>query len=91
LDDLGLYEGLEKQDGINTAFLYRLLEFVEMSKKAKEDPMQTMWKSKLNYLVSRNLPHIDKELLSTIDRMIEVYPREAKMVLSEFIYKRREV
>lgn len=92
LDDLGLKEELENIDDIKTAFLYRLLDFVAMSKKVKyeNDILSTIWKSKLNYSFSRNMDKNNQSLLTVVDKMIEEYPKEAKMHLSEFIYKRRD-
>ena len=92
LDDLGLGAELEKLKDPNTAFLYRLLELIEMSKKVKyeNDIASTMWKSKLNYTFVRNNETSHKKLLNTLNEMIENYPKEAKMVLSEYIYKRRD-
>ncbi|BCD68481.1 hypothetical protein [Nitratiruptor sp. YY09-18] len=101
LDDLGLYDTLQDmenslKDGIPTAFLYRLLEFCEMSKKVKQDGdvKSTIWKSKLAYSYRRNLENklskeLEKDFLATIDEMIEKYPSETKIVLSKFIYKQR--
>lgn len=92
LDDLGLGDELEKLEEPNAAFLYRLLELIEMSKKVKYegDIKSTIWKSKLNYTFVRNNKSSHKELLNTLDEMIENYPKEAKMILSEYIYKRRD-
>lgn len=79
------------KDKDNTAFLYRLLELVEMSKKVKEgDVLSTMWKSKLRYSWSRNMSKEDPVILDVLDKNIEHYPSESKMFLSEYIYKRRE-
>ncbi|MBD3843159.1 MAG: hypothetical protein IE909_15020, partial [Campylobacterales bacterium] len=91
LDDLGLMKELEKANP-NTAFSYRLLDFIAMSKKVKydRDIASTIWKSKLNYSFTRNMDKKHEAILSTIDEMIEKYPKEAKMHLSEFIYKRRD-
>jgi CRISPR-associated protein Csm1 len=91
LDDLGLIEELEKAN-LNTAFTYRLLDFIAMSKKVKYegDIASTIWKSKLSYSFTRNMDKKHEGILSTIDEMIEKYPKEAKMHLSEFIYKRRD-
>lgn len=85
---------------LHTAFLYRLLEFVAMSKKSKIDPIQTMWKSKLAYNFNRNMLEKivkDKEktkdahgFLSLLNDILEDKPKSAKMVLSEYIYKRRD-
>jgi CRISPR-associated protein Csm1 len=92
LDDNGLLEELEILND-NTTMLYRLLELVELSKKAKTNPKATIWKSKLNYLFSRNMDINKKEvqdLLKNLNLMIEKFPKETKMYLSEFIYKRRK-
>lgn len=96
LDDRGLKEGLEAMEASDqtTAFLYRLLSFVEMSKKVKEgDPRATIWKSKLAYTIQRNMKDaikIGDQLYNTIDEMIEKYPKKTKMILSEIIYRRRK-
>lgn len=92
LDDFGLKEELGNTEEIKTAFLYRLLDFVAMSKKVKyeNDILSTIWKSKLNYSFSRNMPSSASSLLGIVDKMVEKYPKEAKMHLSEFIYKRRD-
>ncbi|MBE0490770.1 MAG: type III-A CRISPR-associated protein Cas10/Csm1 [Sulfurospirillum sp.] len=92
LDDLGLGEELQLLNNPNTAFLYRLLELIEMSKKVKynRDVASTIWKSKLNYTFTRNNAKSHEGLLECLFKMIENYPKEAKMVLSEYIYKRRE-
>ncbi|NOX15679.1 MAG: hypothetical protein GXP61_06610, partial [Epsilonproteobacteria bacterium] len=86
---------------INTGFLYRLLEFIQMSKESKNNPLQTIWKSKLAYSFSRNILEKvkndstklkeAKRLLAFINNMIEKEPEISKMILSEFIYKRRIV
>ena len=85
---------------INTGFLYRLLEFIKMSKESKNNPLQTIWKSKLAYSFNRNvLEKVKndetklkeaKRLLAFVNNMIEKEPEVSKMILSEFIYKRRE-
>jgi CRISPR-associated protein Csm1 len=93
LDDLGLSEELEKHSDIPTALLYRFLEFTAMSKRVKYegDIEATMWKSKFAYAVRRSEYTLSESLLNTLDEMIEHYPSETRMVLSEFIYKRRSV
>ncbi len=92
LDDLGLGDELGKIEEINTAFTYRLLELIAMSKRVKyEDSIiDTRWKSKLVYSFQRNMDKKHLPLLGTLNMMIEKYPKESKMVLSEFIYKRRK-
>ena len=91
LDDNGLMEDL-KIFSDNTAFLYRLLHFVDLSKKSKQNPTATIWKSKLRYSFARNvgLDEITKQVLNNLDYMIEKYPNETKVYLAEFIYKRRK-
>ncbi|WP_434580244.1 hypothetical protein MLC52_09855 [Sulfurimonas sp. NW15] len=75
----------------NTSFLYRLLELCDMSKNIQKNIKNTMWKSKLNYTFMRNVGKEHLELLKVLDEMIEKNPKESKMFLNEFIYKRREV
>ena len=76
----------------NTAFLYRLLELCEMSKKVCEDVKNTMWKSKLSYSFTRNMQGGGEmnELLLMLNNVIENNPKESKMAICEYIYKRRE-
>ena len=87
-----LNEDLEKIDekDINTAFLYRLLDFCEMSKESKTNPMATIWKSKLRYSFSRNNNNLGENIYKLLDEKIDNNPKETKMFLSEFIYKRRD-
>lgn len=77
---------------INTAFLYRLLEFCEMSKKVKydNDTLSTIWKSKLRYSFTRNNDNLGENIYKILDENIEKNPEETKMFLNEFIYKRRD-
>jgi CRISPR-associated protein Csm1 len=94
-------EAFDKNTGlVNTAFIYKLLEFADMSKRVKDDVKQTIWKSKLNYLFARNI--FDRlngkeqeaaafKLLNLINKNLDKYQGEAKMALSEYIYKRREI
>jgi CRISPR-associated protein Csm1 len=78
------------KDMENTAFLYRLLELVEMKKRVLGGDIEaTMWKSKLRYSWSRNMNKEDPKILESLDRSIENHPGETKMFLSEYIYKRR--
>lgn len=75
-----------------TAFLYSLLEFCTMSKKVKYENHipSTIWKSKLRYSFTRNMDPKYSTILNTLDECIDNYPKESKMFLSEFIYKRRD-
>ncbi|WP_169940362.1 hypothetical protein [Campylobacter sp. RM15925] len=75
---------------INTAFLYRLLELCEMSKNVKDDVKNTIWKSKLSYSFNRNMQSYDKNFLLMLNEVIENNPKESKMAICEYIYKRRE-
>ena len=84
-----VFKPLENKQ-INTAFLYRLLDFCEMSKESKTNPMATIWKSKLRYSFSRNNDNLGENIYKLLDEKIEKNPKETKMFLSEFIYKRRD-
>ena len=75
---------------IKTATLYTLLELCEMSKNIKKEIRNTLWKSKLNYLFARNIDTKYHYILENLNNIIEKNPKETKMFLSEFIYKRRE-
>lgn len=84
-----------KFDIDNTAFLYRLLELCEMSKNVCEDVKNTMWKSKLSYSFTRNMQNKQdgadmNGLLLMLNDTIENNPKESKMAICEYIYKRRE-
>jgi len=97
-----LYSTLEGfEEHLNTAFLYRLLELIEMSKRVKysDDIPSTMWKSKFRYSFNRNVLEKMKnsdnrkkaeEILTLLSELIDKNPKETKMVVNEFIYKRRE-
>lgn len=92
---LDVYEkintALSEIEEINTAFLYRLLDFIGMSKAVKNGNIEaTMWKSKLRYSFNRNLDPKYASLLEVFATLIETTPQECKIVLSEFIYKRRD-
>jgi len=73
----------------DSIYLYRLLEICEMSKnvKYKGSIKDTIWKSKLVY-ISRDKEEM--EILKDIHAKIENNPKEVKLFLIEYIYKRRE-
>ncbi|GHV08044.1 hypothetical protein AGMMS50229_15840 [Campylobacterota bacterium] len=90
----------EHKDLINTAFLYRLLELIEMRRDQDKHIEKTIWKSKLRYSFYRNVieklsgkeeKEAAEKLLSTIDKTIDESYQTAKMALCEYIYKRREI
>lgn len=85
------FEILEKDD-TKTAFLYRLLDLIEMAKRVKYNNSieDTIWKSKLNYSFYRNMDKKYLSLLDVLNNQMENNPKETKMFLNEFIYKRRE-
>ena len=85
------FEILENDD-TKTAFLYRLLELLEMAKRVKYNNSieDTIWKSKLNYSFYRNMGKKYLSLLEVLNNQMENNPKETKMFLNEFIYKRRE-
>jgi len=75
---------------INTSNLYTLLNICDMSKNIDKDIRNSLWKSKLNYLFSRNIDTKYHYILKDLNREIEKSPEATKMFLSEFIYKRRD-
>ncbi|QCT95334.1 type III-A CRISPR-associated protein Cas10/Csm1 [Caminibacter mediatlanticus TB-2] len=88
---LPYFEKLDNEN-LTTTFLYRLLDLIELSKKVNYecDITSTLWKSKLTYIYVRNISNQDFEFLDILNNLIENYPKELKMVLIEFIYKRRK-
>jgi len=98
LHDIGKFEAMTKTR--NTAFLYRLLELTQMSRNIKDNPENAMWRSRLSYTFRRNIfkklksnedIKMAESLLNTVGRMIQNHPGESKMILSEFIYKKRRI
>ena len=85
------FEILENDD-TKTAFLYRLLDLIEMAKRVKYNNSieDTIWKSKLNYSFYRNMDKRYLPLLKVLNNQMENNPKETRMFLNEFIYKRRE-
>jgi len=75
---------------VNTATLYTLLTLCDMSKNIHKDIRNTLWKSKLNDLFSRNIDRKYHHILEVLNESIEQSPRASKMFLSEFIYKERK-
>ncbi len=75
-----------------TTFLYRLIDIANMSKEVNCDGniKATIWKSKLSYLYTRNISDTNFTLLNFLDTTIQNYPKEFKLVLFEYIYKRRK-
>ena len=79
------------EDSLNITFLYRLLNFCEMSKRVRDgDIKATIWRSKLNYIINRNIDKKYHYLIKDLDEAIKLTPKETKIFLSEFIYKRRD-
>jgi Predicted hydrolase of the HD superfamily (permuted catalytic motifs) len=74
---------------VNMAFLYRLLELCNMRKNIVNDLRNALWRSKLVYSISRNLPDAPESLICVLNDNIENNPEETKMSICEFIYKRR--
>jgi len=73
----------------DTVYLYRLLEICEMAKNVKfnNSIKETIWKSKLVYISKENN---EIDVLEKIYSKIEEYPKEVKLFLFEYIYKRRD-
>lgn len=86
-----LQETFQAYQTLETTTIYRFLHFCNMSKRVQAgDVKATMWKSKLNYLFSRNLDiQKDATLMEVLSVMIENHPSETKLFLNEFVYQRR--
>ena len=88
-------EALEKDLDLKMAHLYRFMELAELGKAVKAgDPDASVWRSKLNYFFRRNLnvekSEKAKDLLKCLEKEIKERPAETRMVITEYIYKRRK-
>jgi CRISPR-associated protein Csm1 len=82
---------LEVQKDDTTSFYYRLIDFCNMKDKLNEDITNAMWKSKLNYVVRRNIKSENQnDILNICNNLIENYGK--KLLPSIFIklYKNRD-
>lgn len=77
-------------DEISTAFLYRLLEICDMRKNFAGCVKNALWRSRLTYTIDRNLPNVAGNLIFILSENIKNNPKETKMSVCEFIYKRRK-
>jgi len=86
-------ESQERITALKTAWLYRILELAEMSKRVKYEGNieDTIWRSKLSYSISRNVEKAAESFRKGLDEAILRYPKETKLVIMEFIYKRRKI
>ena len=81
-----------KENGVETTtFYYRLIELCDMYSNIHNDVRNAMWKSKLNYMIRRNIKQInnDSEIFTKISNLIE---KGEKFKLSIFlkIYNNRD-
>jgi len=81
-----------KENGVETTtFYYRLIELCDMRINIKNDVRNAMWKSKLNYIIRRNIKRInnDSEIFTKISNLIEK-GEKFKPSLFLQIYKNRD-
>jgi len=85
-----ILEELEEYQ-FSTGFLYKLIEFCEMSKRLKYsiNMEDCMWISRFDYSFERNIGDNDK-LKQFLKYNIDKFPELMKVVLFEYIYKRRK-
>jgi len=69
-------------------FYYKLIEIVKLANSVKQNPKNAIWKSKLNYLVSRNLKTFNA--VAELNNLIEEYGEKLLPLIYLTIYKRRD-
>jgi CRISPR-associated protein Csm1 len=83
---------LEENVQDSTTFYYRLLDFCDMKEHINQDIKNAMWKSKLNYVIRRN---IDKgnnnfDIYKKLFNLIEEYGEKLKPSIFLKIYQNRD-
>jgi len=81
---------LEKSDKDTTSFYYRLIELSQMREDMKDNPLNSMWKSKLNYIFKRNLNKVDENIYKIVSSLIEKYGKKLHPSIFLTIYKNRD-
>jgi len=87
----------EKTHEVKTSVLYRLLELTDMRLSLINTDTQinnellknSLWKSKLSYFYRRNVSEGEVSFLKKLNDWIEETPKEFKVSLFEYIYKKR--
>ncbi|WP_457561921.1 type III-A CRISPR-associated protein Cas10/Csm1 [Caminibacter pacificus] len=91
------FNNFEQKYEVKTTMLYKLLNLADMrialiepnKENINEFLKNSLWKSKLSYFYRRNISEDDNELLDKLNKWIEDTPKEFKVSLFEYIYKKR--
>ena len=72
-DFVEVVEFLETYADDSTSFYYRLIELCDMRNSIEEDIKNVMWKSKLNYILKRNIKRAynDSKIYDKLNSLIE--------------------
>jgi len=83
---------LEENAQDSTTFYYRLLDFCDMRENIESDIKNAMWKSKLNYVIRRNINKEDNnfDIYKKLFDLIEIYGEKLKPSIFLKIYKNRD-
>ena len=83
---------LEENMQDSTTFYYRLLDFCDMKENINNDIKNAMWKSKLNYVIRRNInkENNDFDIYKTLFDLIDMYGEKLKPSIFLKIYKNRD-
>lgn len=72
-----------------TTFYYRLIELCDMRENINRDIKNAMWKSKLNYVIQRNMQR-DTELYESLSELIDKFGEKFKPSIFLKIYENRD-
>ena len=82
---------LESKNIDTTTFYYRLLDFCDMKKNILKDVKNAMWKSKLRYIITRNIKPDDSfNIYEKLHSLIEKYDEKFKPSIFLKIYLNRD-
>ena len=83
---------LKSNDIDTTTFYFRLIELCDMKKDIQKDIKNAMWKSKLNYLIRRNIDKKDNDfnIFDKLSILIDDYDERFKPSIFLELYRERK-
>ena len=84
---------LEEKSLDTTTFYYRLIELIDMKENIKADIKNAMWRSKLNYIIRRNIKKEDNDfnIFNKLYELIEKHGEKCKPSIFIKIYNNRDI
>ena len=84
---------LEEKKLDTTTFYYRLIELIDMRENINIDVRNAMWRSKLNYIIRRNIKKEDNDfnIFNKLYELIEKHGEKCKPSIFIKIYNNRDI